>query len=99
MAIVEQEITRSLNISLNQEQREKLERAALATGQSLNDFALLALSHAADKALTPVPSDDNPLEKIIGIFEDEPLMDELMERVRADRRLEMQAASEAASAG
>ncbi len=93
MAIAEQEITRPLNISLTQEQRKKLERAALAAGQSLEDFALSSLLRAADRKMTPGASDNHPLDKIIGIFEDEPLMDELMERVRADRRLEIEALS------
>ena len=33
-------------------------------------------------------NDGNRLEKIIGIFKNEPQMDALMERVREDRRLE-----------
>lgn len=93
MAIAEQEITRQLSVPLSQDQHERLEQAALATGQTLEGFSVSALLRAADMIMTSVPSDDNPLDKIIGIFEHEPLMDELMERVRADRQLEMEAAS------
>ena len=32
--------------------------------------------------------EENRLDKIIGIFRDEPLMEALMERIREDRRLE-----------
>lgn len=89
MAIAEQEITRQLSIPLNQDQQERLERAALVTGQSLEGFAASALLRAAEDALSP-PA-DNPLDKIIGIFKDEPLMDDLMERIRRDRQAEIEA--------
>ena len=88
MAIAEQEITRPLSIALNQAQRKKLEAAAFAAGQTVPDFAASALIRAADTALTQIP---DPLDKVIGIFRDEPLMDALMERVREDRRVEMEA--------
>lgn len=96
MAIAEHEITRPLNLSFTQEQRKKLERAALAAGQSLDDFAASALLRAADETLTPSRRDilsakGDPLDRIAGIFKDEPLMDELMERIREDRRIEMEA--------
>ena len=96
MAIAEQEITRQLSIPLNQAQQERLERAALATGQSLESFAASALLRAADEALNRsrpavLPAGGDPLDRIAGIFKDEPLMDALMERVREDQRLEMEA--------
>lgn len=91
MAIAEQEITRQLNIPVTEDQRERLERAARATGQSIEGFAASALLRAADAALTPLPPADNPLDKVIGIFKDEPLMDELMERIRRDRQAEIEA--------
>ncbi len=34
---------------------------------------------------------NHPLDKVFGIFQDEPLMDALMERVREDRRAECEA--------
>ena len=77
------------------EQVEKLERAASATGQSLETWAASALLRAADAAVTPTtpPTQpaEHPLDKVFGIFKDEPLMDALMERVREDRRAECEA--------
>lgn len=96
MAIAEQEITRPLNISLTQEQRKRLERAALAAGESLESFVASALLRAADETLPPsrrdiVSAEGDPLDRVAGIFRDEPLMDALMERIREDRRVEIEA--------
>ena len=88
MAIAEQEITGQLSIRITQSQRKKVEQAANATGQSLDNFVASALIRAAEEALMQTP---NPLDKVIGIFKNEPLMDSLMERVRKDRRIEMEA--------
>lgn len=88
MAIAEQEVAERFSIRLDREQREKLAQAAQATGQSLDEFAAAALLRAVEDALSP-PAD--PLDKIIGIFKDEPLMDELMERIRRDRQAEIEA--------
>lgn len=88
------EVTREIGIRLSREQAERLERAALATGQSLAGFAASALLRAAEDALnhsspaTP-PIDSDPLDRVAGIFKDEPLMDALMERIREDRRREI----------
>ena len=98
MAIAEQEIARHLSIPLDRDQQERLERAALMAGQSLEGFAATALLRAADAALTPPPPADNPLDKVIGIFKDEPLMDELMERIRRDRQAEIEAYAREAQA-
>ena len=96
MAIAEQELTRQLTLPLNQDQRDRLERAALATGQSLESFAVSALLRAAEDALirsypTALSTESDPLDRIAGIFKDEPLMDALMERIREDRRVEIEA--------
>jgi hypothetical protein len=96
MAIAEHEIMRPLNLSFTQEQRKKLESAALAAGQSLESFAASALLSAANETLTPSRRDigsaeGDPLDRIAGIFRDEPLMDDLMERIREDRRVEIEA--------
>ncbi len=88
MATIEREVTRELSLRFSAEQREKLEQAASARGQSLNEFAAAVLLSAADKALNPImplSTGNDPLDRVIGIFEHEPLMDALMERVRADR--------------
>ena len=100
MATLEHEVTTPLTIRLSRAQRQNLERAAEASGQSLDDFAASALLGAAEDALngpSPRPASPqadpagHPLDKIIGIFKDEPLMEDLMERIRADRRLEIAA--------
>ena len=94
MAIAEQEITRELNIPLTQDQQARLERAARATGQSLEGFAASVLLRAAEDALSHfavLSAESDPLDRAAGIFKDEPLMDALMERVRADRRAAMEA--------
>ena len=99
MAIAEQEITRPLTISLSQDHRETLERAALATGQSLEGFAASALLRAADEALTSPSALVRPparsLDSILGIFKDEPLMDALMARIHAERQAQMEQEMEA----
>ncbi len=99
MATIEQEITRPLNIPLNQDQRERLERAALATGHSLEGFAASALLRAADEALTPPSALVRPsarsLDSVLGIFKDEPLMDALMARIHAERQAQMEQEMEA----
>ena len=93
MATAEQEITRPLNIPLSQHLRERLERAALAAGQSLEGFAASALLRAADEALTPpsalVRPPARPLDGVLGIFKDEPLLDALMARIHAERQAQM----------
>ncbi len=87
------EATREISIRLSREQADRLEQAALATGQSLESFAASALLRAAEDALNrssrvALPADSDPLDRVAGIFKDEPLMDALMERVREDRRRE-----------
>ena len=94
MATLEHEVTTPLTIRLSREQRQTLERAAQASGQSLDEFAASALLSAADAALTaslPLSEESDPLDRVFGIFKDEPLMDALMERIRADRRIEIAA--------
>lgn len=82
MAIAEREITRPLSVNLTQGQREKLEQAAFSAGLSVPDFTAAALIQTVEI---------DPLERVIGVFQDEPLMDALIERVREDRRIEMNA--------
>ena len=88
---VTHEVTREISIRLSREQADRLERAALATGQSLAGFATSALLREADTGLTRRPRSGDPLDKVMGIFKDEPLMDALMERIREDRRREIEA--------
>lgn len=97
MAIAEHEVTQELSIRLNREQQNALCEAASAAGQSLEDFAAATLLRAADAAreappaLLSIPQTGDPLDRIAGIFRDEPLMDALMERIREDRRVEIEA--------
>lgn len=44
-----------------------------------------------------LPPGRHPLDAVIGVFRDEPLMDALMERVRQSRRAEQAAGSEEAA--
>ena len=85
MAALEREFDTGTEHTLGRGTAGKLERAASVRGQSLNEFAVSALLRAAD----------DPLDRVIGIFQDEPLMDALMERVRADRHAEIEAEIEA----
>ena len=95
MAVLEHETTRELGIRLSYEQVDRLEQAAALTGQSLDEFAATALARAADAALTSPTAHVRPpvrsLDSVLGIFKDEPLMDALMERIREDRRVEIEA--------
>ncbi len=43
------------------------------------------------EVILPTQPAEHPLEKVFGIFKDEPLMDALMERVREDRHAECEA--------
>ncbi len=95
MATIERELTHEnslqLSLRLNREQQSALREAASAAGQSLEDFATTTLLNAADAAL--IAQTGHPLDKIIGIFEHEPLMDALMERIREDRHVEIKAST------
>ncbi len=51
MATIEREADQEIGIRVSREQGEKLERAASARGQSLNDFAASALLRAAEEVL------------------------------------------------
>jgi len=88
------EVTREIGIRLSREQAERLERAALATGQSLESFAASALLREADAVLTQRPRAAKSLDGVLGIFKDEPLMEALMERIREDRRAEIESGAE-----
>lgn len=92
MAILEREATtyaaQSPSLRLTSAQMTKLQHAAAAEGQSLDEFMVSALLRAAEAILTPLPLVD-PLDKVFGIFKDEPLMEDLMERIREDRRCEI----------
>ena len=93
--VAEHEVAERFSGRLGREQQEKLAQAAQVTGQSLDEFAAAALLRAADAALTsptalvwpPIRS----LDSVLGIFNDEPLMDALMEHIREDRRVEIEA--------
>ena len=94
MAIAEQEVTRQLSIPLSQAQQERLERAALMAGQSLESFAASAVVRAAEEALASPTALVRPpvrsIDSVLGIFKDEPLMDDLMARIHAERRAQME---------
>lgn len=94
MAILEREVTpqaaQSPSLRLSLAQMKKLQHAAAAEGQSLDEFMVSALLHAADAVLTAPPAATvDPLDRVAGIFKDEPLMEALMERIREDRRREI----------
>ncbi len=93
--VIEQKAVREIRISISREQEEALTRAASQTGQSLEEFAASALSRAAEDVLNPTlpaaQTERDPLDGIIGIFKDEPLLDALMERIHEDRRAAMEA--------
>ena len=91
MAIAEQEITQEFVVRLTQEQAAKLRQAASANGQSVEEFVLSASLRAVEDALSPafpvpLPAGRDPLDSIIGIFKDEPLMDALMERIHEEQQ-------------
>lgn len=84
------------SVRLDLPQQEKLARAAQVSGQTLDEFAASALLGAADEALAsparlPLPQTGDPLDRIAGIFRNEPSMEELMGRIREDRRVEIAA--------
>jgi uncharacterized protein (DUF1778 family) len=102
---VKQEAVREISIQISREQEDTLTRAASQTGQSLEEFASSALLRAArDNAPSAAESfaqdiqwhqsiqgnKADKFQKIIGIFKDEPLMEALMERIREDRRVEIE---------
>ena len=59
-----------------------IDRPAQNTTPALNDASAVR------------PPNPHPLDSVIGIFRDEPLMDALMERVRQDRRAEQDASEQ-----
>ncbi len=93
MATLEREVTSSAapSLRLTPAQMTTLRHAAAAEGQTLDEFMVSALLRAADAILTPPPlaTKIDPLDRVAGIFKDEPLMEELMERIREDRRREI----------
>jgi len=93
MAILGREVTlqaaQSPSLCLSSAQMIKLQHAAATEGQFLDEFMVSALLRAADMILTPPPLVDS-LDKVFGIFKDEPLMEDLMERIREDRRREIE---------
>ncbi len=98
MAVAEHEITQQLTLTLSRDLHKKLEQAALASGQTVSGFVVSSLVHAAEAVLephsTPPPFGSDPRDRIVGIFKDEPLMEALMERVREDRRVEIERISQ-----
>ncbi len=90
MAALEREVISPAapSLRLTPAQMTTVQNAAAAEGQTLDEFMVSALLRAADLVLTPPPP-VNPLDKVIGIFKDEPLMEDLMKRIRKDRRREI----------
>lgn len=91
MAVAEHEITQQLTLTLSGNLHEKVEQAALASGQTVSNFIVSSLRQAAEAALTPGASQVLPPAKsfasVLGIFKDEPLLDALMERIHEEQRL------------
>ncbi len=94
MAALEREVipqaAQSPSLRLTSAQMTTLQHAAVAEGQTLDEFMVSALLRAADAVLTAPPL-VNPLDKVIGIFKDEPLMEDLMNRIRRDRQEQIDA--------
>ncbi len=90
MAIAEREITQQLTLTLSGDLHQKMEQAALASGQTVSDFIASSLRQAAEAALEPRLSAPafagDPLDSIIGIFKDSPELDALMGRIHEDQR-------------
>lgn len=91
MAIAEHEITQQLTLTLSGDLHKKMEQAALASGQTVGDFIVSSLRRAAEAALTPTASPLLPparsFASILGIFKDEPMLDDLMEHIHEQQRL------------
>ncbi len=91
MAVAEHEITQQLTLTLSGDLHEKMEQAALASGQTVGGFIVSSLRQAAESALTPIASLALPPAKcfasILGIFKDEPMLDDLMEHIHEQQRL------------
>ncbi len=94
MAIAEHEITsqegtQSVTILLTEAQAATLRQAATASGQSMEEFAAIVLASATAATLMSNGNQIVPPAKsfasVLGIFRDEPLMDDLMERIREER--------------
>ena len=93
MAIAEHEITQqediqSVTVRLTEAQAATLRQAAEAKGQSLEDFVVFTSVRAADalREGLVLPVGRDPLDSVVGIFKDEPLMDALMEHIHEEQR-------------
>ena len=76
------------SLHLSFEQAETVRRAAAVARQSLEEFTVSAVLQAAAAVLAPPAT--HPLDKVFGIFKDEPLMEDLMNRIRQDRQAEIE---------
>lgn len=77
------------SLHLTSKQVETVRRAAAVAGQSSEEFIVSAVLQAAEAALAPPAP--HPLEKVFGIFKDEPLMEDLMNSIRQDRQAGIEA--------